>query len=298
MSMQHSTAYGAPSILESFSASSMLLLKISRFRFWIYTAGTYVVGFALGAKSLSDFFAPEYYLYLFYFFVPANIFIYGVNDYWDQDTDRLNPKKDHREHRVRQFELRTIRTALVAVVAFSLLLMAFQSPLEMLAFGLFLFLAYFYSAGPLRFKSRPGLDSLSNVLYLMPGIFGFVLVSGELPPMLIVVAGVMHTTAMHLFSAVPDIKYDTDAGIETSATRLGKRNALVLCFSMWSVLAGLAFVLSDMHPLSLLALVYPAIPAYLLLKEEASVERLYWYLPYINTSLGGLLWAALVLRLL
>jgi 4-hydroxybenzoate polyprenyltransferase len=54
-------------------------LKVPRPRFWIYTGGTYVVGYALGFTLLGDFFRPEYYLYLLYFFFPANIFIYGVN---------------------------------------------------------------------------------------------------------------------------------------------------------------------------------------------------------------------------
>lgn len=66
---------------------------------------------------------------------------------------------------------------------------------------------------------------------------------------------------------------------------------------MWSVLAGLAITLTDFHPLSLLALTYPAIPLALLVRRGLSVDRVYWYLPYINTSLGGLLFATLVLRL-
>ncbi|MBC7111854.1 MAG: prenyltransferase, partial [Methanothermobacter sp.] len=69
------------------------LFRISRFRFWIYTGGTYVIGYTLAASGFADFLSPAYYLYLIYFFFPASIFIYGVNDWWDEETDILNPKK-------------------------------------------------------------------------------------------------------------------------------------------------------------------------------------------------------------
>jgi len=52
-----------------------LAFTISRFRFWIYTGGTFVLGVALGMENWQIFFSPLYYLYLFYFFFPANLFI-------------------------------------------------------------------------------------------------------------------------------------------------------------------------------------------------------------------------------
>lgn len=278
--------------------SLALALRISRFRFWIYAGGTYVVGFALAADSLSDFFAPEYYLYLFYFFVPANIFIYGVNDYWDEATDRKNPKKDEKEYRVRQSDRFRLKVIILVVTITSVALMFFQDATERLVFGAFLLLSYFYSAGPARLKSRPVLDSASNVLYLMPGIFGFYLASGEFPTLPILAAGFMHTSAMHLFSAVPDIVPDRDAGIKTTAVVLGRDHALVACLSMWLAFAGLVLWLADYHMLSFLALVYPSIPLVLLLARSLSVDRLYWYLPSVNTALGGLLFTILVGQLL
>lgn len=298
MANGYTLSYRRSVALDGLKDYMSFIFRLSRFRFWIYTAGTYVVGFALGAGQLSDFFLPEYYLYLLYFLVPANVFIYGVNDYWDEETDRLNPKKDLKEYRIRQADRYRLKTTLAVVVVFSAVLMLVQDNIERFVFGSFLFLAYFYSAGPLRFKSRPFLDSGSNVLYLMPGIFGFYLAAGDLPFWPIIVAGAMHTTAMHLFSAVPDVGPDTKAGIRTTATVLGRQWSLLICLGMWSVLASLATILTGYHPLSFLAIVYPAIPLLLLARPRTSVERLYWYLPYINTLLGGLLFTALVIRLL
>ena len=86
--------------------------------------------------------------------------------------------------------------------------MIFQDFNERLIFGIFLFLSYFYSAKPIRFKDKPFLDFSSNYLYVMPGIFGFYLVSGSMPALIILVGAYMHISAMHIFSAIPDIEFD------------------------------------------------------------------------------------------
>jgi len=76
---------------------------------------------------------------------------------------------------------------------------------------------------------------------------------------------------------------------------LRKRYSLELCTVLWGVLAILVIYLSGMHPLSFLALIYPAIPIALLVRERLSIERVYWYLPWVNIGLGGLLFTMLVL---
>lgn len=271
------------------------LFKISRPRFWIYIAGTFVVGFAIGMDSWIEFFRPEYLIYLVYFFVPANILVYGVNDYWDEETDRLNPKKDGiREQRLEAGKRRLLAVSLLVVGGISIALLATQDWWQRAIFAGFILLAYFYSAPPLRFKRLPILDFASNILYVMPGIFGYFLVAGVLPPAPMILAGFSHTSAMHIFSAIPDICYDKATGITTTPVVIGRKASLLLCLVFWSVLSGLVIWLSGFHPLAYLVLLYPAIPLALLLKSSLSVERLYWYLPYLNWGLGGLLFIMVV----
>lgn len=272
-----------------------LAYSVSRPRFWIYTGGTYVLGYALGMASWTAFFLPAYTLYLLYFFFPANIFIYGVNDRWDRETDRLNQKKGEKEHYLVAAECHDLRTVLLLVAGFSLLLLVSQTPEEKLVFLLFLFLSYFYSAPPLRFKEVPFLDFSSNMLYIMPGIFGYLLASGTFPPALLVAAGFMHIAAMHLFSAVPDIECDRAAGITTTAVFLGEQGSLVLCLLFWSGFALLVMALAGFSPLALPVLLFPAVPLSLLLSRRMRIGRVYWYLPIINTALGGLAFAAVTL---
>ncbi len=271
--------------------------EVSRFRFWIYTGGTFVIGYTLGAETISDFYNFEYYIYLLYFFFLANVFIYGVNDLFDLSTDKENPKKDEKEHRLAEKKISELKKILIAVVIISSLFIILQNSwMERAVFSSFLFLSYFYSARPLRFKSKPILDFSSNMLYIIPGIFAYILASSTFPPYLIVIAGFFHISAMHIFSAVPDIRYDKKAGINTTPVMIGKRASLVLCFLFWSLLSSITIYLARFHPLSFLILIYPSVPILILAHEKAKIERVYWFLPYINTSLGGLLFMALVIE--
>ncbi len=270
------------------------IFKISRFRFWIYTGGTYVVGYALGFSVFADFLRPEYYLYLFYFFIPANVFIYGVNDYWDEETDQLNPKKDEKEYRVNNIERKKLLNVIYLVTGFSLILLIFQNMNERIIFSLFLGLSYFYSAPPLRFKEKPFLDFSSNYLYIMPGIFAYYLASQSIPPGIILAGAYFHISAMHIFSAIPDIEYDKSSSITTTPVFIGEKASLYLCLIFWLLLSLIVIYLADFYPLSFLVFLYPVFPLSLLLKKSLDINKVYWYLPYVNTILGGILFSSLV----
>lgn len=269
-------------------------VRLSRPRFWIYTGGTYVVGYSIGMADWHAFLQPAYLVALIYFFFPANLFIYGVNDLFDEATDRNNPKKGDREYRFASAD----RGRLVSLVALSLtaaaiLGIAVPDPRLILVLLGFLFLAGFYSAPPFRFKRVPFLDFCSNYLYVIPGVYGFVLASGAWPPAWLLVGGFLHIAAMHLFSAIPDIECDQAAGITTTAVFLGRERSLLFCLALWTGLSVLTISASGLHPLSLLVLAYPAVPALLLAAGTIPIERMYWGLPALNTALGGLLFVVM-----
>ena len=158
-------------------------VRLSRPRFWIYTGGTYVVGYSIGMADWHAFLLPAYLVALLYFFFPANLFIYGVNDLFDEATDRNNPKKGEREYRFTSGDTgRLVSLVAFSLVATALLGLAVPDPRLVLVLLGFLFLAGFYSAPPLRFKQVPFLDFCANYLYVMPGVYGFVLASGSLAP--------------------------------------------------------------------------------------------------------------------
>jgi 4-hydroxybenzoate polyprenyltransferase len=257
------------------------LLRLSRPRFWLYLAGPVVVGVAYAATSVGELFAPVALALFAYFLLPANVFLYGVNDIFDADIDAENPKKEGREVRYRGSRL------VVAAVAVSGLLgLAFVPFLPLAAVGVlavFGFLSVEYSAPPLRFKTTPFLDSLSNGLYILPGVVSYTALAGQLPPLGAIVGGWLWTMGMHTFSAIPDIEPDRRAGIETTATYLGRFNTFLYCAGMW-LLAAVAFVY--VHPFFTVVLMLYPLLVFGITFARVDVDEAYWWYPIINSLAG------------
>ncbi|WP_164471805.1 prenyltransferase [Halosimplex salinum] len=260
------------------------LLRLSRPRFWLYLAGPAAVGAVFATRETAELFTPLTVGLTLYFLVPANVFLYGVNDVFDADVDAENPKKEGKEVRYQGD-----RAVLAAVLASGVLgvaalpLLPTEAVVAMLAF---LALSVQYSAPPFRFKTTPFLDSLSNGLYVLPGVVAYATVTGSFPPALAVAGAWLWTMAMHTFSAIPDIEPDRTAGIETTATVLGEGTTYAYCAVVWAVSAA---VFALVHPAwgGLIA-VYPVFTAGVAL-SDVSVDRAYWWFPVLNTVVGALL---------
>jgi len=268
------------------------LLRLSRPRFWFYLAGPAVVGVAYAASSVGELFTPLTVALLAYFLVPANVFLYGVNDVFDADVDEENPKKDDKEVRYRGGD--DVVLVVVGSGVLGVAMLPFLSTRAVVGMLVFLALAIEYSAPPFRFKTTPLLDSLSNGLYVLPGVVAYATVAGAFPPPWAVAGGWLWTMAMHTFSAIPDIEPDRAAGIRTTATLLGEGRTYVYCGVVWT-LAAAAFAL--VHPgLGALLAVYPVFVAGVALSEVA-VDRAYWWFPFLNTAVGAVLTNAALWRL-
>jgi len=260
------------------------LLKLSRPRFWLYLAGPVVVGVAFGADFVGELIVPAALAMFAYFLVPANVYLYGINDIFDAEVDAENPKKEDRE--VRYGGQRFVVAAVAVSGALVAVPLAVAPPLAAPWLAAFLFLATEYSAPPLRFKTTPFLDSVSNGLYVLPGAAAYAAVADAQPPLLAVAGGWLWSMAMHTFSAVPDIEPDRRAGIRTTATALGEDRTYAYCAACWTLTAA-AFAALDPHAGALLA-VYPLLVA-VVARTDVDVERTYWYYPAINTVVGAAL---------
>ena len=259
------------------------LFWLSRPRFWLYLGGPVVVGATYAADAASQLFSPLAVALLAYFTVPANVYLYGVNDIFDADIDEHNPKKEEQEVRYQGDGV----TAAV-IVATGLLAFAFVPVLSLPAIGVlvaFLALATQYSAPPLRFKTTPFLDSVSNGLYILPGVLAFTAIDGSLPPLAAVAGGWLWTMGMHTFSAIPDIEPDRAAGIRTTATVLGEKRTYVYCGLCW-LLAAVAFGFVHLIFAGLL-LAYPML-VFGIAGSTVDVDDAYWWYPLINSFMGML----------
>lgn len=259
------------------------LISISRPRFWIYLAGPVIVGAAFGAASLDSVVSVPVLILLGYFLLPANLFLYGINDRFDVDIDAYNPKKHDRERRWSgdRFTLSVVLIAgLLGVVTFVV-----TPPGAWPYLVGFLVLAVAYSVPPIRFKTRFGLDSLSNGLYILPGAAMYMTLTGTHPPASILIGAWLWTMGMHTFSAIPDILPDRVAGIRTTATVLGTHRTLVFCFLCW-IGSALAFGVVRVGAGVLMTL-YPLLVVWVW-RSSTSIDRAYWWFPAINTIVGVL----------
>ncbi|MDW8279772.1 MAG: UbiA family prenyltransferase [bacterium] len=273
------------------------IIKISRPRFWIYELGTFFIGYIISINQLNDFLNYNFLIYLFYFLFPANLLIYGINDIFDYETDKLNPKKQQYEELLlpeyHKFVYFWIIITNIPFVIYSFLSLNFY---QNILFLLFLFFAYFYSAKPIRAKSIPILDSFFSAShYVFTGIFGFSLINNYdfiYFPFLGFIFGIFWAIAMHAYSAILDIDYDKSSNIQTIAVLLGVKRTIYLCL----VLYGLSFlILYNFNKILILGFIPYAILMVISLKNYnnySNLMKIYKYFPYLNTILP-MIWSIL-----
>ncbi|MFB6116410.1 MAG: prenyltransferase [Candidatus Nanosalina sp.] len=257
------------------------IFKLSRPRFWLYLAGPALVGMVYGVSQPSQFLALENLLVFLYFLIPANIMLYGINDFFDRDVDEENPKKDGKEESYRSSKVVDGVIGLSSALAIPVTLMMPERVYPLML--VFLGLSYQYSAPPLRFKTKPYLDSLSNGLYAMPFFITYTWLTGSLPPLTVMAGAWLWTMAMHTFSAIPDIEPDREAGIQTTATYLGRVGAYGYVTAVW-IFSGFFMALHDLR-LGLLFAVYPVLTAAIFFLDFKD-SRAYWWFPFINAFIG------------
>jgi 4-hydroxybenzoate polyprenyltransferase len=275
------------------------LFKVSRPRFWLYIFGPYIVGLAAAAFASEDLYRPAVLLFALYFLFPANLLVYGINDIFDYETDRLNPKKTEYEQLVSPPAHRWLYIAILVLNLPFVVAAYFLAPQALPSLAAFVFLSVFYSAPPIRAKAIPILDSFFNFLYVLPAAFAYQMVTDSFPPITIMIAGGLWTAAMHAFSALPDIGSDRKAGLSTIATLLDRSGTLLFCMAAYMLSAILAF--PHLGRIGIFAgLIYCGIMLFALTNEESEkLFRIYRIFPLINSLVGfALFWYAAIPKVL
>lgn len=281
------------------------LLKISRPRFWIYEIGPYIIGIAAVAGiNANAWLAVPVLVFFLFFTYPANIYIYGINDIFDYETDALNPKKVQYESLVMPEEWPTLWKNIclfcVPFLAYGFFVLDIASLLALIAF---FFFAGFYSAKPIRAKARPFFDSMFSAgHYIATAVFSYFMMSNMLQQDIswyvlgtCALAGMFWAVAMHAYSAVPDIKADADAHLETIATKLGRNNTIVLCAVLYALSGILAFTFLGILSIAL-AIIYVVFMVQSIRTTEEQLFKLYTYFPKINAIVGMILFFSILLR--
>ncbi|WP_293911879.1 UbiA family prenyltransferase [Deinococcus sp.] len=230
------------------------LLLVSRPALWVNTLGVAITGLWLSGQLWNGTLA--WTVLLAYLSLPFNALIYGLNDLSDLEEDARSVRKGGWQGaRLLSGEAAPLLRAVLALnLPFLLALGWLLSPaawgILLLSAGLFAG----YSLRPLRFKSRPGLDGLSNVAYALPLLIPALMSSpdsGRSVPWLACAALGAYSVGKHTFDAVQDIPADSASGTRTTATWLGASGAARYALA-WFGLAGA--LLWPLSPLSSAAL--------------------------------------------
>ncbi len=270
----------------------MRILLISRPRFWIYELGTFFIGALTVIPTYAELTRYDILLYAIFFLFPANLLIYGINDIFDYETDKLNPKKVEYEALVHPKEHNALYVwIMMLTIPFVVTALWLPVP-HIISLVAFIFFAVFYSAKPIRAKTKPILDSFFSAgHYIATGVFGYYLAGGDTFPWLGVIAGMCWAMAMHAFSAVPDIKADKESGINTIATKFGKYPTMLLCSVFYIVSALLMYFVIGWYAilagLVYIVIIYHAYTA----KSYYRLFKIYSFFPWVNTIVPAI-WVA------
>lgn len=231
-----------------------------------------------------------------YFLFPANLFVYGVNDIYDWETDKNNPKKEDYEMLVRPEYKRQLLHLIFRWTAPWWLFSCLVGVQYFVLLTIFLVISNGYSAPPIRAKTKPILDSVFNVLYIFPGVFAYFLAGGQNFYFTAFGAAWLWAMAMHAYSAIPDISVDRAASTPTVATFLGFNGTLVFCFVCYALCALLAFPFLGMVA-GVLGAVYLGLMLFSFrAKTEENLMRVYKWFPLINTVCGFVLFWTIALQ--
>ena len=209
---------------------------------WINTAYPFAAAMLLTTREINWVLIVG----TFYFLIPYNLAMYGINDVFDYESDLKNPRKGGIEGALLQPQLHRPMLWLAAVtnVPFLLVLALAGGPAAWLSLAVSAFAVVAYSAAGLRFKERPVLDSVtSSTHFVSPAVVGLALAGADVTPGLLILLAAFFLWGMaaHAFGAVQDIEPDRQAGIGSIATVIGARRTVRLAVVLWLV-AGLAML--------------------------------------------------------
>lgn len=203
---------------------------------WINTAYPFAAAMFLTHREVDALLI----LGTFYYLVPYNLALYGINDVFDYQSDLRNPRKGSIEGALLGPEMHriTLGAALVTNVPFLVLFVYLADPLALLAIAISTFALLAYSVPKLRFKERPVLDSLtSSTHFVSPAIVGFALAGAHLTAAqgLILGAFFLWGMAAHAFGAVQDVMPDRAAGLGSIATVFGAKATVRIALAFWTI---------------------------------------------------------------
>ncbi len=212
-----------------------LLVKTSRPAGWILGPLVFLFGIVVSGASL-DFIGIVQIILLSF---PGCILLYGINDVYDYESDKINPRKKliegiKLEKKNHPF-IKKISYIMIGLLLLSSILTFNIS--NIVAMCVLVFIIYYYSAPPIRLKEKPPIDSISNGLIILAvAALGFSHGKSILFMPLKAYFMSLCIAAVHIYSTLTDYSSDKKVGDKTFAVKFGQRTT--------AIVATIIFVLS------------------------------------------------------
>lgn len=221
------------------------LVMAARPGFWLTAVWFYLL--PCGGAWVFD--KPLFWLGLVYVTFPLGVLIYGLNDLFDYETDRLNPRKGTYLFGARgeKDDLARLPWATVFVQApFWIMFLVAEGLKFLLWAAVLVALTAVYNFPRWRFKSRPVLDMLNQAGYLLVFVLSSWLARLPQLPWPSFVFGLLFAMHSHLLGQIMDVEPDKAAGRRSTAVVFGAVPAKCLLAAFLLLEGGLlAFALNQ-----------------------------------------------------
>jgi len=204
--------------------------------FFAFIPHIYRIDNRITIENLTDLFTSSpLYLALIVVFA-AQIFLFASNDYFDSHIDALDEKKSLRNPICNgRVTTKEVWALLIATAIISLVVSLFFSLFAFLFTAFALFVFYFYTAEPLRFKNKVGADVLSHGIFINTFPYFFCLIalwnfsSGAV---FLLAVLIMRSAIAQLLQEIRD--YEVDKKVErNTVVTLGQRKTVWIVFVIY-----------------------------------------------------------------
>ena len=224
----------------------LFYLKVSRPGLWFATVWLYL----LPTSQVDTIWTSiPFWIGLVYVTFPLNFMVYGWNDMVDFDTDQVNPRKDSFWFGAKgtQEQLQNLwRPILIIQILFVPILIYFSGWQFLGLITAFVFINGLYNLPNNGLRSRPPLELLCQVGYVMTATFSVFINQVANLPYLTYFYLLLFAWQSHLIGEVMDIEPDRKANRRTTATLLGMKKTKLLIIGVVLIEVGLLlFVYKD-----------------------------------------------------
>jgi len=217
------------------------LIKISRPPLWVIGPLLFLAGLYISNASFNMLAVVQLVLLSF----PISLYIYGINDICDHESDKLNPRRGTLEGAIVPKTMAPVifKISLVIAGAFLITSILTGSIVNFIGVGLLLFLGWAYSIPPIRLREKPPLDSITNGLIVFcPFLMGFSFNGSFLQMPLKSLYLILGVIAVHMYATIIDYTPDKKSGSRTFAVLFGKRfTALISVLILFFIYLALNF---------------------------------------------------------